>query len=261
MSTSDTESEPGDESTETSVGTFNGEIDSDTFGVILDALAAANIEAVFEFNDHGAMAHCVDGGSVLMTHVEAPADAFESYEASGLTLGLSLEKLSNANAGDVTHLDWDTDKWRLHVDSGPADALLGTVDPEKVRTQSPKEKIWAGADVEWTMPYDDLKAALKVVSSAKGSAVEVHANPEFLGLRKRGDVDTWEAAFENAEVAERDGSTMCLQNEGYLKSVRQAIPNDADEMRCLTASDWPLIIEYSHEGVDVTFVQAPRIQS
>lgn len=259
MSTSDTDSD--DESTDTTVGTFSGRIDSDTLKVILDALEASNIEAIFEFSEDGVAAHNVDGGSVLMTHIDVPASAFESYEARELSLGVDLNKLSNANVGDEMDLVWDTDDWRLHVDSGAGHAKLSTVDPEKVRTQDQKQKIWDGTDAEWVMPCDDLKTALQVVSSPRGSAVEVHASPDFLGLRKAGDTDDWEAAFSNAEVERRDGSSMCLQNEDYLKSVRQAIPNDTDEVRCYTATDWPLIVEYSYEGVDVTFVQAPRINS
>lgn len=259
MSTESPDAESEEQSEEQSPGGFEGIIDSATFEAALDALQCSMAEARFEFAEDGLVAHGVDPGDVFMSEVELPADVWESYEATGFNCGIRLEKLENMVTGDgLVELSWDRDTHKLYIQSGPIEGHVGVMEPDEVRTQRPDEDVWNNADAEWTMPISDLKTALGATNPVGSDVAEFELSDEFFGILKSGDTDSVRAEFEEAEIEELDGPVHVLQSQDYLGNVKSTVPKGA-ELRMLTATEWPLVMEYDIEGVSVTFVQAPRL--
>lgn len=261
-------SETPAEQEETPPGTFTGRINTDALETALDAAQATNDEAVVEITTDGMTWLITDPANVLMAKIEIPADAWIDYAGHDLRLGVDLEKMENvATAADETVLEWDTSENRLHVESGPIDAYIATLAPDTIDIQEPKDSLFNDTHVGWDMPTDDFRTAIGVARNIDGGgSVEIHADPVdgdgdmWVGIRKRGDTDRVEAGFDDAEIAFGEGERVeVLQDEEYLKDIRQAVPRDA-ELRMTARTDWPITIEYSSEGVDVSYVQAPRIE-
>lgn len=281
MSTNDAETQDADEQAEEqadadaedehpidSLEPFSFEATIDTIDAIVDPVESCNEEAIFEFNDDGIVAHIVDPAKVLMAEVTAPADAFESYDGGALKTSMPLQRFTDmAKTADSAHVAWDLENGTLEVESGPVDATMNTFDPSTVETKRPTDQVFEGATCEWTMPSDDLKTALGATSKMGGNVVDFVAEPDgTVGLVKNGDgKNRVRADFDHASLEENpDDRVVASHAEEYLQKVRKAIPtitganNDVD-VTFQTAPDYPVIMQWTHEGVSTTMVQAPRL--
>lgn len=245
---------------------FRFEATEDLIDTIIDPLEACDKEAVFTFGDDGLTANTVGPANVLLADVNAPAGAFESFDGGDLTTGLDLAQFTDfATADDTATVSWNVDDYALDVTSGPVDATLDTIAPDSVETMQPKESVYDSAECSWDMTHDDFRTALSATKKLGGTGqetAEFHIDPDdgTVSLHKIGDGhERVRAEFENAEIDDEPPSrVVSKQNESYLSRVRKAIPSDV-EVHCLTADGYPVIFEWSHLGVDVTVLQAPRL--
>lgn len=270
MSTTDaTDDEQSDESEESQddadVGSLYAEIDAETLEVAVSALATtadANYDGtVWSFDaEEGVRALGTDPAGVLMAEVRIGPDGFETYDAGGLELGVKLDRFADmATVGDETTLAWDTDTWKLNVESGPVDAELSVLDPDGIDTTVPDANVWQEADAEIAAERDSLKTALDTTAKLSSSkVVEFHVSDDLIGVRKAGDDDKVSTAID-AAVEHRDGDVMSLMQELNLRDVAKSIPKAVDDVTITASDEWPLTVRYSHAGADVTFIQAPRI--
>lgn len=259
---SDTE-EPTDEQTEITpaTGEMEATVEADVLATALDALQAAYREAVAEWRDDGLVMHTVDPGDVLMVRTYIPAESFEAYDSGAFNTGVRLERMEQiATVGDLTHLSWDPEQYRYDVQSGPVDANLSIIAPDEVRTRQPSQDVWDGTTTEWTTTLDEFSTVLKASKTMGGKVTEITADHDgdWLGLVKNGDNDDVRASFDSADIDAIDSDLRALMSEDYLSEIRKAIPTDT-ELRMMAKTDWPLIIEYEHNGVEIEFVQAPRL--
>lgn len=243
---------------------------SDTLDVVIDALGAANNETVLTFTPAGMRANAVDDGNVLMADVYAPADAFESYDVAGeVIVGTYLSKLENfGTVGSVTNLSYEPETAKFGIQSGPSTVSAASLDPDSISTKELSDDMYDQMKAQWAMPVSDLKTALGVTTEMRGEVVEILASPgdpesgEPIRVRKDGDNDTATIAFDDAEWADEPADTQrVLMSEGYLQAIVRAVPSTSTEIEMWTKSDFPLLVGYESEGVDVSFLQAPRLES
>lgn len=248
--------------------------DGDTLDAIVDPLAATDKEAVVEFSDDGFVAHTVGPANVLMAQVEAPSDAFEHYEGGGVTTGFPLEMYTDmATASDRAKTVWNGDG-TITVESGPVDATIACIDPDTIETKTPTERVYNGITVEWSMPPSDLETALRATTKFARDSAQFHITPGDDGeepgaaLRKRGDgKEEVRSEFEHAEFDEEPPKpVVSKQAEQYLGYVRKAMPSGSSAPDDFTVdmyadTDWPVVFEWTHHGIDVTMVQAPRLDN
>lgn len=261
MSTQD--HDPDEESTMDAPGTFSGRLSTERADRLFKALQASLDEARFEFDEGGMVAQNVDPANVVMTRTEVPASAWETYESTGLSLGLKLPNLADlaTTAESPAEFEWLVESHRLAVRSGPVDAELSAIDPDSVRTQAIREKVVNGMTLEWSMSVDALGTAVKSADRLHGSVVEVIHEDGWIGVRKLGDTDRIEVEFYDAEVhTVPDEDVRTLMNADYLKELWQSMPKDG-EIDCQTATDWPFSMTYDHDDMTITHMQAPRLES
>lgn len=244
---------------------FESTIDTESLEVALDALGAAAEESVWNIGDDGLTARAVDPARVLMCRVIAPTSAFESYTPAPITLGVRLPAMRDAaTAGDETSIGWDAETHKITVESGPVDAELGSLDASTIRDETISQDVLDNANAAWTMPYDAFNDAVTIMSRFGGEVVQIHASPDFHGMRKHGDVNDVTVDFDDYDdvewVDEPENGNVVLQAEGYMKETRRAMPNDAT-VTVYAGDDYPTVTQYDHGDIEVTFVQAPRIKN
>lgn len=244
--------------------------ESDTLDVVIDALSAANNETVLTYTPGSMRANAVDNGNVLMADITAPADAFESYDVAGeVVVGTYLSKLENfGTVGATTNLSYEPETGKFGIRSGPSTVTAASLDPESIATKELSDDMYDQMLAHWTMPVSDLKTALGVTTEMHGEVVEILASPgdpddgEPIRVRKDGDNDTATVAFDDAEwVDEPDDTQRVLMSEGYLQNIVRATPSKDTEIDVWTKSDFPMLVGYESEGVDVSFLQAPRLEN
>lgn len=241
---------------------FDAIIPTDALAVAMDALAATGDEAVLHAGDDAIDGVAVDAAGVMMCHVTINDTAFSSFDGGDVDVGVRLPSFTDAAlAGDVTEIAFDVESRTITVDSGPVSARLSPLDPTTVEKKNLNDDLFDAADASWTMPYDTFNDAVTHAARFGGDVVAIHASEAFHGIRKTGDVDDIDVEFEDAEWVDEpsgDGHYV-LQAEGYLKEIRGAVPSDA-AVTMYTDNEFPTVTHYDYEGVDVTFVQAPRVE-
>lgn len=258
----ETDTEPDEEQAEDEAGRLGLRADTDMLGVALDAIEAVADEAVAEFGPEGARVHVVDPANVLMADVSVPADAFESYAGRDLKLGLRVPRLMGVlkHADAEANIEWDREDYRLRVKAGSLDARLSTLDPTTVRTQELGEDLYKQTTVTFTIDGDDLTRAIRAVDVMGVDVVRLLADEDgFTGVKVRGDTDSVEVEFD-AEFSAATEPVESMLSLDYLKEVRKALPKDV-ELTVHGRTEFPAIIEFDHEGVEVAFLLAPRVES
>lgn len=264
MSESETEGDSEEQTQDQEAGRLGLRGRAELFDVVFAAVQAADDEAIAEFTESGLTMHVVDPGNVLLSFVHVPADAFESYAAGNLSLGLELPRLVGTTkaADEEINLEWDREDYRLNAKAAGIDASLSTIDPDSIATQaSNRDRIYENATVEFTVTARDLRTAMSAGDVINSDHCELHASDSedgFTGLKFKGDTDDVDAEFRNAEFAQAGEDARVVLSVDYLKSLKQAVPIDA-EMTCHTASDFPAIFVYESEGVEVEIMIAPRL--
>lgn len=242
-----------------------GEVDAiigtDVLDVPLSVNEAAAQEAVAVFTTDAMTMHSVDGAGVLLGYARVPAAAFESYDASSLSVGLRLDRVSGIarQADDVVRLAWDKDAFKFKIEAGPADATLSTIAPDEVRTKLGSRKVREETTTTATFEAADLFTAISSGDVIHAGVADVKlAEDGFSGLVFEGDTDDVRVELESVDfdVAHEDVSVMLSID--YLKELRQAIPKDAT-VTLHAKTDFPTVWEFHAEGVDAEFMLAPRL--
>lgn len=240
-------------------------IQTDTLRAITSAVAAANddYEAVIYPTADGLDVHVVGAANVRLVDAHIPASTFDAYDHAPGQFGLDTDTFTTMLSGDTAHLTWGGDA-RLHVTSGPVDAHLAGVDPEYIKTNRAIDEMLAPTSARVTVPADDLVTAFGIARKIDEDQVYVIADPadDWVGLASSADVDDVDIQFEHATVDEAPAGRIKTRfNGGYLKGMVQAVRGTDADLTIRIGDGCPMGIAYEHEGAEVQFLIAPRIDT
>lgn len=246
---------------------FSAIIRADKLGAILDSVDTLVGECKVHLTEDGIEIRAVDPANVGMVDIEASERAFESYDATGGTIGVGLERLQDvvgmADSDDMVELDLDKETRKLSVRVGGLDMTMALIDPESIRQEPeipdldlPATVAVEGGKIDRMVKAADLVSD-HIAIGADEQAEEFYAEAE-------GDTDDVELRLGNDDVltAVVEESAHSLFSLGYLADIKSAIPSDA-EVSLRLGSEMPVKLRYSLADGDVTVqnMVAPRIQS
>lgn len=239
----------------------------------VETLKAVGDEAKLHFDADGIHARLQDPANVAAAYPDLAADAFESYDAGAVTIGVSLVRLEDqldmASKGDLIRLrvDMETRKLKLRVTDNikptialiDPDTIRGEPDlPDDLREELPNKAVISPDQLE------DAIDAIDLVTDHIKFAWD--ASDEVFVMFGEGDVDTTRVEYDVDDLkggSHFDDETASLFSLSYMDDITDAIPNDVEEITLTFGTDFPIIMDYTAQdgSLDVTTFCAPRIQS
>ena len=245
---------------------FKAIVSADTLGTALDSVSALVDECKVHLNEDGLAIRAVDPANVGMVDLTLAADAFESYEGDGGTIGVNLTRLEDivgmADAGQLVQLDLDEETRKLHIQIDGLEYTLALIDPDSIRQEPDIPDLDLPATI--VLEGRDIDRAVKAADMVSDHiALGVEEDDELFYVDAEGDTD--DVHFELAREDLIDltaGPAHSLFSLDYLKDMNKAIPNDG-EVTIELGEEFPvkLHFEIAEGNGEVTYMLAPRIQS
>ncbi|AKH98532.1 DNA polymerase sliding clamp [Halanaeroarchaeum sulfurireducens] len=245
---------------------FKAIVSADTLRTTLDSVSVLVDECKIHLNEEGLAIRAVDPANVGMVDLELDAAAFESYEADGGLIGVSLARLEDiagmADAGQLVQLELDEETRKLHIQIDGLEYTLALIDPDSIRQEPdlpdldlPARIVIEGADIDRAVRAADMVS--------DHIALGVDEGDEQFYVDAEGDTDDVHLELGRADLIDLEaGDAHSLFSLDYLKDMNKAIPKDG-EVAVDLGEEFPVKMHFEiAEGLgQVTFMLAPRIQS
>lgn len=241
-------------------------------GVIADAVDAVDAlveECIVAAGPGGLTAAAQDPATVALVSLDLPASAFESYEASGVDLGVDLGRLGDvvgmADADDPVHLALDAESRTLGVRVGELVYTLGLIDPEVIREPPDMGDLSDRFAADVTIAGREVAHFVRAADMV-ADHLELGATDEGFSAAAEGDADEVRVdhpgdeceAFDVDRGDDADEVTS-LFSVSYLDAVAGVVPGDAD-VRVRFGDGQPVEFTFDRDGGSVRYVVAPRIR-
>lgn len=245
---------------------FEASVPVSTFRNVIDSVGVLVDECRMRIEADGLVIRAADPAVVAMVDVSLQAEAFETYEADGRTLGINLARLSEvlsvAEADDVLHLELNEDRRTLQAEIGSLSYTLGLIDPETIREEPDIPDLDAPAEIVLGADHLDrgITAADMVADQLR---LRLDDTAETFFIEAEGDTDDVQIEIPDEQLTSLSpGTADSLFSLDYLKEMNRAIPNEAD-VRIDLGEEFLLSLQYTFDNADpkVAYRLAPRIQS
>lgn len=210
----------------------------------------------------------VDPANVGMTRVGLDAAAFESFEATGGTLGIPLSKTGGfedavgiAGSSDLLWFDLQEDTRKLSIEVDTHEVELALIEPESIRQDPDIPEMDLPGHV--VLDAADLKRSVKIADQYSDHIL-VYGDEEeqAFGIEAAGGTDTYTCKFTSDDRvdADRIPGVSSLVSADYLKDVTKAMPSES-EVHVYWGDEFPIRFEHSFANGhgDVEVLISPRI--
>lgn len=233
----------------------------------LDPVTALVEECKLQLDDNGLSITAVDPANVGMVDMSIEAGAFETYEASGETLGINLDRftdvLSMADSGDLVHCELNEETRKLDIDIGGLSYTLALIDPDTIRQEPDIPDLDLDATI--VLPSDALSRGVTAAQLVgEHITLQAAADDKTFNMLAEGDTDDVCVTHDGDELLSANVAESCesLFSLDYLSDMESAIPGDT-QVSLLLGTEFPVKLRYSLDDgrVSVVNMLAPRIQS
>lgn len=246
--------------------------DGSTIKPFLNAASEVCREVRLEIETSGLFIRAMDASRVAMGEFWLDAAEFQQYDvAEERTIGLDLKEakklVRRARKGKSDELQLHVQEHELtaEVSRGYDNAdvvsqgTMQLIDPDAIRGADELPEFETQSVTVDADPFTDaLSYAMGAADHVelKAQAVNQHADALYLGGEN--DMRTEDVAITGIEVEE---STEALYSENYMSGLLAALGQvDPRKLTLELATEFPLITEFQSDGLEVTYVVAPRIQ-
>lgn len=260
------ETAPADSVLDEPPASFRATIQAAYLKTILSSLRALVDEARIRVTEDGLTVRAVDSANVAMDDLELEAAAFESFEASPGTLGLSLDRLADpvrlASKDDLVQLFLNPESGKLIVVVDGLRYSMACLDSRTIRTEPTLPEFDLPATV--TVDRDALQRGVKAADLVAGHVrLRTEAGADALVIEAEGDTDVVTLELDDDDIdilAAGDAST--LFSLDYCKKLVRTIPAGTPVTLDL-GEDFPLTLSYELADGDgaITRMLAPRIET
>jgi len=237
--------------------------------VLADALAAVHTlvnECKVRFEDDGLSIRAVDPANVGMVDLTVDAAAFETYDASGHTVGLKLETfLDYLSAVDSeTVRVTETDDRKLAIEGEHFSGSMACIDPDAIRQEPDIPDLDLDATV--TLRGDGLDRGLTAADLVTDKVtLRADEDDRAFTMSGEGDTDDVEMTFgDDAEAlldADVRGSPRSVFSLEYWHDIAAPMPGDG-AVSLQLGDEMPVKTRYSMtENVVVENMIAPRVEA
>ncbi|WP_330630394.1 DNA polymerase sliding clamp [Halocatena halophila] len=244
---------------------FTAIVSSGTLLAALDSVSVLVDECKIRLDEDGATIRAIDPASAGMVDLRLEADAFESYETDGETIGVNLTRLEDiagmANADDLINLTLEEKTRKLQIQIDGLEYTLALIDPDSIR----QEPDLPDLDLPATIAIEgrDIDRAVTAADMVSDHiALGVNDAEEFFYVDAEGDTDDVHFELDRDELISLSaGDAHSLFSLDYLKEMNKAIPKDA-EVTVDLGDEFPVNLQFeiAEGNGSVTYVLAPRIQ-
>lgn len=222
------------------------------------------------FREDEIYAEAQDPANVALINEWLDESACEAYWATGVTVGLNLERLDdylNKADGDIAHLELNPETRRINVECGRSDYTMATIDPDAIRSSAKRDGMGSmdGMVNDVTVDGGAFTHAVDLAGMV-ADHITVECDPdadEPVRVTGQGDTDDMGVGFDNSlhEGSHIAEATESIYSEDYLSDITSPIPADA-ALRIRTADEWPIALDYEwNDGqAEVAMLLTPRIQ-
>jgi len=247
---------------------FDAIVGNDPVDQLVDSVGALVDEFRLHLSEEQIRVVAVDPANVAMADVTLNAAAFESFEATGGTLGIPLSKTGGfedtvgiANGGDLIWLALNEQTRTLSIEIDTHEVELALIDPDSIRQDPEIPDIQLPGYV--ALEAADLKRAVKIADKyADRIQIAGNEDDQLFRIVAEGDTDTYSCEFDADDrvAADRIPDASSLFSADYLKAVTKAIPSGA-EVHLYWGSEFPVRLEYGFADGhgEVETVISPRI--
>jgi proliferating cell nuclear antigen len=255
--------------------TFNTIIRADIIQSIVSTARTLVDECKLRADEDGITIRAVDPANVGMVDTGLGPDSMESYDTSGVTLGLPLKKfedvLSMADGDTLVNIELDEETRKLHVTFDDLEYTLALIDPESVREEPDIPELELEGEV--VLEGEDLDRAFTaadMVSDHIQLGIDEDTGEFFVSAE--GDTDDVDLRMDEDDVISIDvGEALSIFSLEYLSDMEKAIPNNAEVVMEI-GKEFPTKLRFnaisddsveppSGDNFTTTYMLAPRIQS
>lgn len=238
-----------------------------TMNSVIDPVKTLVEECKIHFEDDSISINAVDPANVGMLDLECDAQAFESYDSKGTTIGIDISRLADVislgSSDDLVHIDYDTETRKVKITVDGLEYTLSLIDPDTVRKEPDVPDLDYPVHIA-TQGHEFGRAvtAAEMVSDHLGFGAK--ADEPIFYAQANGDTDD---IYIERTASEIDRLTVnddaeSLFSLDYLGIVEKPIGSDTD-VDISIGNEVPISLGFDiAEGYGrVKYVVAPRIQN
>ena len=227
-STSAADSPPEREKGEDHVSSFTATVEARRFKQLLTAVGAVVEECRLHLDPEGLSIIAVDPANVVMIDLTFSAAAFETYEASGGVIGVSVDRLrevvSMAGTTDQLHLELNSQTRKLHIFVDGLEYTLALIDPASIRQEPDLPELEFGA--EFSLGKAPLARGIKAADMVADEVLfSVNEADDQVVIKADGDTD--HVQFELG--TDEDLIALEIRTDGLDSSDNEDTENDRSE--------------------------------
>jgi proliferating cell nuclear antigen len=239
-------------------------IDAGRLGSAVSVVGALVEECRMELGSDGLRVRAVDPASVAAVAVDLPADAFETYDAGGETVGVDIERFADvvglADAGDTVRLALDTERRQLHLLVGELSYTLGLIDPEAIREPLDPAEMEYDCPATVALPGSDVGRIVDAGDMVSNHlTLAVDPDRQQFSAAASGDTDDVTLSFPEADLAALEAADAeSLFSLDYLRELARPIPGTT-EVTVELGTEQPVVLSFDiGEAGEATYLLSPR---
>jgi len=251
-------------------------VSKESFEQFLSALAAIKDESLLEVNKSGFNGGVCDPANVAACHATLNTSAFESFNASKQTYGLStrdVHRIVETIDYPTANLNFQSEYNKLHLDIGPYEYNNHLTNPENIRKAPNIQDLdldfvaqinidLLRTAVNW---FNEFTTHIRIGYDTNNTEFWVKATEMQLNddNDENADDGCFRQSASNLHHVESHGTANSMFSLDYFKDIIDAIP-DNTIVKVEFGEKYPMRLSYeigknNETHGEVEFIQAPRV--
>ncbi|QLK26180.1 hypothetical protein HYG81_00710 [Natrinema zhouii] len=243
---------------------LKAEIKQENLQQIIDSLFLVD-EVMINISEDGFTTRAIDEAAVAKVELTVNSSAFEKYEATSRTLGVSLESLqkvvNKSEKGDMIHLKLVEEEKTLKVRISEHEYYLTLIDPRTMEQPGSLPDLEGSLQV--SLAADNFQKGVRAAKTFSDKMTFRTNSENKLILESSGDDNKTRTTFSEEHFIESNlGTADSAFGLGYLDGIQQAL-NDTSSIRLAMGVDRPAHMEFDIAGGAgrVQYFIAPRVRN
>ena len=246
---------------------FSVELKLDTLKSLVYITSTLVDEAKFTITPEGMTMKAVDAAHIAMIELDVDKDAFESYQADNVEIGLDLDKVKGvlkfASAGDTVKMEQDESLGRLIFKVGNITRRMNLIDTSSMSDPKvPQLSLTANIAVL----VDELQKGIRA-SESISDHITLRAGPEYFEFLCEGDTDSVSLKLDKGaegglKSIDTDAEVCSMFPLDYISNILKVIPSGTI-LNIELDNDYPvkLVFSLADGKANVNYLLAPRIEN
>lgn len=228
------------------------------FSEIISIISELVTEVRLKFNEEGLSIVAVDPANVALVSFKLLRETFSEYKSGNETLGVNLDNLKailrrGKNSSSLVMQNKETSLDIEIIDRVKRNFSLALIEIEGEEKQMPSLEFLSQIQID-PQDFNDVIEDSLIVSDS----CSFISSPERFVIEASG-LNSARAEFSNDEVKIISGNSKSRYSLEYLQKFMKA-SKLADKVFVNFSSDHPLKMEFKKEGIDLSFILAPRVE-